>query len=312
MALFDVWFSNNLSELCTKHKHVFAHEHQLFTTKELKKHEKYGDDEPGAINQSGFKGHPECGFCRERFYTGDELYSHCREKHEKCFLCERRNPRGQAQYYVDYNSLAEHFKADHFMCADEECLEKKFVVFDSEIDLKAHMLESHPGGLTGNALKNARRVDMTNFDFSGPSGRGERGRGRGRGGRGGRGGHAGRGGRHENEDDRPSETPLHMSRDELAFQRTLAVQGAQAGSSRTFGGQLTDSSVFAARPNASAANIRPVTIAVPSQPPPPVNVIQENQFPPLAPLRGEQGAASSSSGGQGTPAGPMTEEERKK
>jgi hypothetical protein len=29
---------------------------------------------------------------------------------------------------------------------DQECLDKKFVVFESEMDLKAHQLETHPTG----------------------------------------------------------------------------------------------------------------------------------------------------------------------
>ncbi|KAL8966050.1 MAG: hypothetical protein Q9183_003541, partial [Haloplaca sp. 2 TL-2023] len=113
-----------MCDLCTRNKKVFTHEHELFTIPELKKHEKFGDDNPGAVDQSGFKGHPECGFCRQRFYGDDELYAHCRDKHERCHLCDRRNSGRQQQYYVDYNSLEQHFRKDHFMCADEECLEK--------------------------------------------------------------------------------------------------------------------------------------------------------------------------------------------
>jgi len=70
-------------------------------------------------------------------------------------------------------------------------MEKKFVVFDSEMDLKAHQIETHPNGLTKDALRDARRVDMSGFQFRAPheqeSGRrddrrreGGRGRGRGR------------------------------------------------------------------------------------------------------------------------------------
>ena len=65
-----------MCDLCTRNKKIFTHEHQLFTQNELRKHEKFGDDNPGAVDQSGFKGHPECGFCRKRFYGDDELYTH--------------------------------------------------------------------------------------------------------------------------------------------------------------------------------------------------------------------------------------------
>ncbi|KAK3078263.1 hypothetical protein LTS18_008026, partial [Coniosporium uncinatum] len=71
-----------MCDLCTRNKKVFTHEHELFAHNELRKHERFGDDHPGAEDQTGFKGHPECGFCRQRFYGDDELYTHCRERHE--------------------------------------------------------------------------------------------------------------------------------------------------------------------------------------------------------------------------------------
>ena len=230
-----------LCDLCTRNKKVFTHEHELFTQQELKKHEKFGDDHPGAVDQSGFKGHPECGFCRQRFYGDDELYTHCRDKHEKCHICDRRNPATQQQYYVDYDSLEQHFRKDHFLCPDQECLDKKFVVFESEMDLKAHQLEAHPNGLTKDARRDARRVDISTFDYRTPhqdnrGGRREReGRGRGR-------------GRDPNVEALPQSTAQPLRRDELAYQRQMAIQNSQSATARTFGGQLTSTDAYAARP----------------------------------------------------------------
>ncbi|KAI9785230.1 MAG: hypothetical protein M1816_000478 [Peltula sp. TS41687] len=226
--------------LCTRGKKVFTHEHDLFTTAELRKHERFGDDHPGAVDQSGFKGHPECGFCRERFYGDDELYAHCRDRHERCHICDRRSEGRRPQYYVNYDSLEEHFKKDHFLCSDQECLEKKFVVFDSEIDLKAHQLEVHPNGLSKDARREARRIDMSGFDYRtqhSQDGRGNRREGRGAGGR----------GRDPNAEPVPASTAQPLRRDELAFQRQMAIQSAQSISTRTFGGQLSSS----ARPQPS-------------------------------------------------------------
>ena len=240
-----------MCDLCTKNKKVFTHEHELFTVQELRKHQKFGDDNPGAVDQSGFRGHPECGFCRERFYGDDELYTHCRDKHEKCHICDRRNPGRQQQYYVDYNSLELHFRQDHFLCDDRECLDKKFVVFESEMDLKAHQLESHPNGLSKDARRDARRVDISTFDYRTPhqdnrGGRRERdGRGRGR-------------GRDPNIEPLPHSTAQSMRRDELAYQRQMAIQSAQSVTARTFGGQLTSTDSYAARP--SGGNQSTVTV----------------------------------------------------
>lgn len=231
-----------LCDLCTRNKKVFTHEHELFTIQELRKHEKFGDDNPGAVDQSGFKGHPECGFCRQRFYGDDELYTHCREKHERCHICDKRNQGRQPQYYVDYNSLEVHFGKDHFFCADQECMDKKFVVFESEMDLKAHQLEAHPHGLSKDARRDARRVDISGFDYRTPhqqdnrGGRREReGRGRGR-------------GRDPNTEALPQSTAQPLRRDELAYQRQMAIQSAQSTTARTFGGQLTSNDAVAARP----------------------------------------------------------------
>jgi hypothetical protein len=39
--------------------------------------------------------HPLCEFCRECFFSGDELYPHMREQHEECFVCKRLEVRDQ-------------------------------------------------------------------------------------------------------------------------------------------------------------------------------------------------------------------------
>lgn len=217
-----------MCDLCTRNKKVFTHEHELFTHAELKRHEKYGDDNPGAVDQSGFKGHPECGFCRERFYGDDELYAHCRDKHERCHLCDRRTGGQNPQYYLDYDALERHFGHDHFPCLDTECLEKKFVVFDSEMDLKAHQLQNHPNGMSKDVRRDARRVDMSSFDYR-PQYQEVRRGGRRGGGR----------GRDPNTDQIPATSGGHMSRAEVAHQREREIQSAQNVTSRTFGGQLS-------------------------------------------------------------------------
>jgi E3 ubiquitin-protein ligase ZNF598 len=210
-----------MCDLCTRNKKVFTHEHELFTQAELRKHERKGDDQPGAVDQSGFNGHPECGFCRQRFYDDDALYSHCREKHERCHICDRRNDGKKHQYYLNYDALEVHFRQDHFLCPDEGCLEKKFVVFESQMDLKAHQLESHPHGLSKDAKRDARRVDMSEFSYrptEDPGRRGGRGRVR---------------GRDPNVESQPTSSTRPLRRDELAYHRQMEIQNAQSASVST-------------------------------------------------------------------------------
>ncbi|KAJ6116041.1 hypothetical protein N7523_006458 [Penicillium sp. IBT 18751x] len=209
------------------HRHVFTHEHTLFTHAELRKHEKYGDDQPGAINQSGFKGHPECGFCRQRFYGDDELYTHCREKHERCHICDRRSNNRQQQYYMDYQALEGHFQKDHFLCLNQDCLDKKFVVFESQMDLKAHQLEEHPNDASKDIRRDARMVDLREFDNMRSSYQPQQQR---------RG--AGRG-RDPNAEPLPPSSAQPLRRDQLAYQRQMAIQSSQSVTQRSFGGALS-------------------------------------------------------------------------
>ncbi|KAI5819519.1 hypothetical protein BZA77DRAFT_157545 [Pyronema omphalodes] len=278
-----------MCELCTTNKKVFTTEHELFTPNELRRHERHGDDKPGSESQSGFKGHPDCGFCKQRFYSMDELFAHCREKHERCFICDRNSTSSNVQYYVDYQSVEEHFKRDHFVCPDDECLEKKFVVFENEIDLKAHQLSVHPNGLTKNARRDARRIDMSHFQVAESSRDG--GRRRGRGGQD-RDNGSGRG---RQEIDVPIRTEQNLSRAEIAYHRTqqLGIQSAQSTTSRTFGGQLTEPA-FAANPSAAASSrtapqtlvgedtVRPVRHVPGNIPAVPININDSTTFPSLS------------------------------
>ncbi|KAJ4291406.1 hypothetical protein N0V88_005999 [Collariella sp. IMI 366227] len=204
--------NKKMCDLCTRHKKVFTHEHDMFGGRELTEHMRHGDDKPGAVDQTGFRGHPLCEFCGARFYDSDKLYEHCRNKHERCFICDRQDSR-QPHYYQDYNALENHFKKDHYPCGDRECLEKKFVVFESEMDLKAHQLSEHGGSIAKG--RDARTVNLSNFDLRqryeeerrGPGGREQR-----------------RRGPDPNAEPLPVSSAQPLRRDQLAFQRQMALQ----------------------------------------------------------------------------------------
>lgn len=242
-----------MCDLCTRNKKVFTHEHELFAEKELEKHMRHGDDRPGAVDQTGFKGHPLCAFCGQRFYDGDKLYEHCRNKHERCFLCDCEDPR-QPHYYIDYNALEQHFKKDHYPCMDRECQEKKFVVFASEMDLKAHQLSEHGSSLSKDVRRDARLVDMAGFDFRSSYQQERRGGG-------GRGGARAQGdgererrgrGRDPNAEPIPASSAQPLRRDQLAFQRQMAIHSSQSVSNRTFGGQLSSQQTSSSPASGSA------------------------------------------------------------
>lgn len=243
---------------------MFTHEHTLFTHAELRKHEKYGDDQPGAINQSGFKGHPECGFCRQRFYGDDELYTHCRDKHERCHICDRQSTNRQQQYYIDYQALEDHFQRDHFLCLDQECLDKKFVVFESQMDLKAHQIEAHPNSTSKDIRRDARLVDLSEFDNMRspyqPQQRQRRGGGR---------------GRDPNAEPLPASSAQPLRRDQLAYQRQMAIQSSQSVSQRTFGGTLSRNDTQPVQAPSRSAATTPAPSAAPRGAAPPTEELNE-------------------------------------
>lgn len=153
------------SDLCSRHKKIFPYEHTLYTSAQLTKHHQEGDKEFNKDDETGFSGHPECAFCKVRFFGDDELFVHCRDQHEQCFLCVRNGNRHE--YYANYASLEEHFKSDHYMCLYPQCLEKKFVVFDSPIDLKAHEVEVHGESTAGlqRSMQTQNRQLELNFQY---------------------------------------------------------------------------------------------------------------------------------------------------
>ncbi|KAG5520070.1 hypothetical protein PMAC_001146 [Pneumocystis sp. 'macacae'] len=149
-----------LCDLCIDNKKVFTYEHVLFSENDLLVHIKKGDF-GNKKNKTGFRGHPGCGFCKRSFYDDDDLYKHCREFHERCHVCDQMAGQLKHQYYLDYDSLEKHFQNDHYMCSEIECLEKRFVVFGTEFDLRAHQLEVHKNNLSSKALKEAKRIPVS-------------------------------------------------------------------------------------------------------------------------------------------------------
>ncbi|KAG6852301.1 hypothetical protein C0991_001115 [Blastosporella zonata] len=106
--------------------------------------------------------HPLCEFCRECFFSDDELYAHMRERHEECFICKRNEVRDQ--YFQNYESLENHFNRGHHPCTQSQCLARKFVVFNTPLDLQAHMVDEHGGDMTSRDKKDARRI-QADFEF---------------------------------------------------------------------------------------------------------------------------------------------------
>jgi len=125
-----------LCQQCCESRGVFPMEQARYTKREYNLHVEKGEQ------GTAFRGHPQCRFCKTRFYNNDALYQHLKEKHENCFVCHRQGK--QFEYYRDYKSLYQHFQKHHYVCTQPACLEAKFVVFETEVELRGHIIETHP------------------------------------------------------------------------------------------------------------------------------------------------------------------------
>ena len=63
------------------------------------------------------------------------------KEHYKCHICDKQGKPNQ--FFKDYTRLERHFDRDHYLCHDTQCLSARFVVFENEIDLRAHESSVH-------------------------------------------------------------------------------------------------------------------------------------------------------------------------
>jgi hypothetical protein len=121
--------------LCHDYKQCFPSELIYYTQEAFEQHIRYG-------NRDGSSGHPQCEFCRTRFYDSSKLFEHLTENHKQCPLCDTRGIK--YRYFQDEITLVDHYRKDHFLCDEPNCMELKYVVFHNEIDLMKHRKDCHP------------------------------------------------------------------------------------------------------------------------------------------------------------------------
>lgn len=138
-------------EICLEHKKCFTVELCLYNRSSLQKHQR-------DVN------HPRCQVCDRIFYSEDELAEHCRDAHELCHICQRTGRPNR--HFLNYHKLEEHFGKEHFLCPEPLCRELKFIVFDNELEYKAHQAEVH---LSHQKLQRSqqRQLQRLNISFSG-------------------------------------------------------------------------------------------------------------------------------------------------
>ena len=125
-----------LCNVCVITGRRFVSELPRFNKSQLERHNTHGEP------KEGLRGHPPCNFCRpKRFYDDEQLYHHMVKKHYQCDVC--RGMGNGNRFFRNYEMLDRHFHDQHYACEQQECILKRFVVFQSEIDLQGHMATSH-------------------------------------------------------------------------------------------------------------------------------------------------------------------------
>lgn len=152
-------------EICTENLKIFSSERRCYNRTELAQHRRVGD-----ADDKSHRGHPRCDYCELRYLDKDELFRHLRREHYFCHLCDAD---GVNLFYGTIREMRDHFKAEHFLCEEEDCLDEEFsavAVFRTEIDLRAHKATVHSKTMSRAEVKQARVLEL---DFSyGPRGRG--------------------------------------------------------------------------------------------------------------------------------------------
>jgi hypothetical protein len=128
-----------LCDLCLKHNKLFPFEYSYYDSASLTEHMRKGEP------KTSHRGHPSCSLCHNTFFNQDDLLQHMSREHFHCHLCGRHNTNMHI-YFLDYQSLREHFKAKHFLCERENCRHEQFTsAFDTQIDYQLHVAQVHGG-----------------------------------------------------------------------------------------------------------------------------------------------------------------------
>jgi len=142
-------------ELCLKFRKCFIYEQAYMDPGQVAAHIAKGSKE------LQIDLHPACQFCNINYFNNDVLFEHLHHQHYTCFLCEKIGV--QFQYYKNYPGLEKHFRKDHFMCAEPDCLERRFVAFATAVEFQMHDVEAHLQNrkLSRGAEIKARQIDVS-------------------------------------------------------------------------------------------------------------------------------------------------------
>ena len=130
-----------MCRLCISNSKMFINEQRVFkSNQELFEHEKFGSKQDKTLNLPETEMHPYCFLCKRRFYNKDTLWDHCQTDHYRCHFCHAI---GILEFYKDIKVLEEHYRQNHYLCEDPNCLKMEYIVFNDPVSLQNHNLSYH-------------------------------------------------------------------------------------------------------------------------------------------------------------------------
>uniref|UniRef100_A0A1I8BLC1 RING-type domain-containing protein n=1 Tax=Meloidogyne hapla TaxID=6305 RepID=A0A1I8BLC1_MELHA len=124
--------------ICCDNLNVLIKDRHVYTRETLQLHM---NGKLKSDQQDGFKGHPTCKFCEERFYDDEQQYRHLRKEHYFCQFCHQQGVESNTFYRNQYQ-LNQHNRQRHHPCLDQECLQMG-IVFHTDVELNVHKAKQH-------------------------------------------------------------------------------------------------------------------------------------------------------------------------
>uniref|UniRef100_A0A914HUH5 RING-type domain-containing protein n=1 Tax=Globodera rostochiensis TaxID=31243 RepID=A0A914HUH5_GLORO len=126
--------------ICCDNLNVLTKDRRVYTREQLQRHmagRLHGEED-------GFRGHPTCQFCEQRFYDDEQQYRHLRKEHYFCQFCDQDGLE-QNVFYRNQHQLNQHNRKEHHPCTDPDCLHVG-IVFRTDTELEVHRAKQHRAG----------------------------------------------------------------------------------------------------------------------------------------------------------------------
>ncbi|KAL3072375.1 hypothetical protein niasHT_034059 [Heterodera trifolii] len=152
--------------ICCDNLNVLTKDRRVYTRDQLQRHM------AGRLHgeADGFRGHPTCQFCEQRFYDDEQQYRHLRKDHYFCQFCDQDGLE-QNVFYRNQHQLNQHNRKVHHPCTDPDCLHVG-IVFRTDTELDVHRAKHHRVGGGSRAIPLDIQFSRSGFTRGGAPSRG--------------------------------------------------------------------------------------------------------------------------------------------